>query len=521
MGRNVHFKTVCLAIAAARIAFAVTPDELLMHIKETIARQDVVGARRQLESALKTYPEECRLYNFLGVVEAQDGKDAQAETAFRRAVQLQPGFTGAWLNLGRLYQENRAHDPKGAEKALGAYESVLKFEPANTEANYQAALLLQLRGFFRPSLTHLARMPADAQARPQALAVRLADLAGLGDNSQAEAVARRLIACPDLAEADVLSVLPTVEARGQQAIETKLLETLSSRSLASPDSLHRLAALYEQRKKFAQSRGLLEQASAAKPLSVPLLLDLARLAYLQQDFTGALGYLAHARDLEPSTAAIHFFFGMVSVELDLPLEARKSLLEAVRLDPENPWNNYAMGAVVAQGKDPGEAVPYLEKFCMLRPDDPRGRFALGVAWYEAKEYESAKRELAKIADKPETASGAHYFLGRIAVLDENLSLAAEELQKAISANPKYANAWAELGLVYMRQKDYEQSRKALDRALVLEPKGFQPNLNLLMLYQRTRDPRTPDQQRRFREIQKTREEKAKSLFRIIEVQPYR
>src|SRR5207247_8787908 len=106
-------------------------------------------------------------------------------------------------------------------------------------------------------------------------------------------------------------------------------------------------------------------------------------AHQPEDLEARPRLLAHGRDLEPNNASIQFFFGMVSVELNLPLEARKSLEQAVRLNPGNPYYNYAFGAVAAQGRNPVEALPYFQKYIEQKPDDPRGRFALGAAYFYA------------------------------------------------------------------------------------------------------------------------------------------
>src|SRR5207248_1549957 len=91
--------------------------------------------------------------------------------------------------------------------------------------------------------------------------------------------------------------------------------------------------------------------------SAALLNRLAKVAYRAGDLEGALGYLAHARDLEPGNALIHFLFGLVCVDLKLPPEAKQSLKEAVRLDPKNPYYNYALGAVLLQERNPEESIP--------------------------------------------------------------------------------------------------------------------------------------------------------------------
>src|SRR4029077_20145280 len=91
-----------------------------------------------------------------------------------------------------------------------------------------------------------------------------------------------------------------------------------------------------------------ESAGSQQAPDAALLLDLARVAYKQKDYQGALGYLAHARDLEPQNPAIHFFFGVVLIEMDLPLDAESSLSKAAELDSQNAYVAYALGAVKSQ-----------------------------------------------------------------------------------------------------------------------------------------------------------------------------
>jgi Flp pilus assembly protein TadD len=112
------------------------------------------GARSELQEALARLPREPRIYNLLGVIDAQEKHFTAAETNFRRAIQLAPRFTGAYLNLGRLYQEN-ANQQGAVEKALDVYRKLLESEPDHVEANYQAAWLLSRLGKFGPSLDQL------------------------------------------------------------------------------------------------------------------------------------------------------------------------------------------------------------------------------------------------------------------------------------------------------------------------------------------------------------------------------
>lgn len=494
-------------------------NEILRRAQELIQKGNVAEARSLLNDGQNKFARDPAYNNLLGVIEAREGNYRSAETNFQQAIQLAPNFTGAYLNLGHLYQENATKDSLASQKALATYQKLLDFEPSNTEANYQAAALLERKGSFKASLAHLTRLPPAAQERAQALALRLTDLAGLGERVQADDVAGRLLACQDLTEADVVSVLPRVGTSHREDLSVRLLEGLASRNLASPSSLQQLAQVYKKQKRWDSARSTLEKVAQTKGNFVPVLLDLAFVANEQGDRKGALGYLAHARDLEPQNAAIHFFFGMVCVEENLAQEAYTSLKKALSLNPNNPYYNYAFGAVALQRRDPREAIPAFQKYCALKPEDPQGKFSLAVTHFYSRDYDAARKELEVVVKFPETAAGAHYFLGRMANQEGDFTLAGRELKLALEVNPKYPDAHAELGVLHMKQREYALAEKAFSQALTLDSDNYNANFNLMVMYQRTKDARAKAQTARFEAVKKRRAERQLEMLRTIEVRP--
>src|SRR5438874_2231829 len=121
---------------------------------------------------------------------------------------------------------------------------------------------------------------------------------------------------------------------------------------------------------------------------------------------------------------------------------------------------------------------------------------------------------------PGTPSGAHFFLGRIANQEGHSTEAVRELRLALEGDPNYADAHAELGRVRLNRKEYPLAEKELARALEIDPNNYTANLNLMVLYQRTKDPRAEAQASRFEEVKKRRAQRAKEFLRTIEVRPY-
>lgn len=514
------------SVASAALVRATPQDDKLslrqrrlLEIQELIGRGDLSAARQLIEQARQQYPNDGGFDNLLGVIEAQEGNYGAAEAAFARAVAQAPQLIAAHLNLGRLYVERSPSDPSAKAKALAAYRRALQIQPANAEANYQSAVLLVAEGEFEAALKHLARLPADRQQSAQAMAVGCAAFAGLGNVARTDDLAARLLAHPDFSEADVFTALPTLEASRRDDLAMRLLAALADRQLASAEALRRWGLIYERQGRLAEARTVLEKSATAARPRVALLVDLARVARAQKDYQGALGYLAHARDLEPHDAGLHYLFGLVCVDARLAAEAHLAFGKAVALEPQNAAYNFAMGAVSAFRADPAEAVPYFQTYLRLKPDDARGHLALGAVYLKVKDFAAARRELKVAVQSALLAASAHFYLGSLARQEGQLDEAVRELELALAANPHHADALAELGQAHLQRRDYKAAEEYLKRALAINADHYAANFGLVTLYSRTNDARRAAQAHRFDELQKRREAEALELLRVIEVRP--
>jgi tetratricopeptide (TPR) repeat protein len=512
-----------LAVVPSRVwaqapAAGEAPAATLQAIAGLLQRGDLAGAQAAADRALRAHAGDPALHNLAGVIHAQQGSFTEAEAHFQRAIALESQFAAAYENLGRLYQVHSAVDTAARQRALETYAGLLALVPGHRDALFQSALLLALEGRFADSMRMLEQLPPDLRERPQVQAVTVTALAGSGEPQRALSAATELAGHAGLTAEDVLAVAPAFDHLRDTIPAVRLLEALDRRGLGTPGVLHRLGSLYIRIDRPDDALAVLERAADGRA-SVPLLTDLARAASKAGQHERALGYLGHARALEPDNPHVHFLFAIVCVQLDLVAEAHESLSKAVALAPDNPAVNYAMGAVSMHRRDQSEAVPYFEKYVELVPDDPRGRFALGAARFHANDLEGARRELQQVADRPETTAGANYYLARAARQSNDLAEARRAIAAALRANPKYADAWAELGLQQTRAGEFEQAEQSLRTALAIAPENYQATVHLTALYTRTRDPRLEEQQGALAALQQKREQHAQELLRMVEVVP--
>jgi tetratricopeptide (TPR) repeat protein len=511
---------VAIAPRASEAAQPVrAPDAVLARVQAAIAGGDVAAANAAVSEALAAYPSDPNLHNLAGVVAAQRGATEEAEAHFLKAIDLAPRAVAAYENLGRLYQEQAATRPDAAQSAIDLYRRWLRVDASNDDARYQLAFLLTNAGKFDEGLTEIERLPPGALSQTHVAAVYVAALEGAGQSDKAVTLARQLASSPDLAESDVLRVVPAFVKASSVEPARALLESLAGRPHVSADTLRALAAVKGHSGDFAGARSVLERAMAMTGPNASMLQQLGDLAYRQRDFEGALVYLAQARTLEPSNARIHFLFGIACIELNLGREAYDALKKAVELDPTNPSINYAFGAVALRMHERGEALPYFERYVQLVPGDPRGRFALGVACFHTGELDRAKEVLTDAATHKETSAGSHYYLSRIARQQNDLDSALHHIEEALRIAPKEPDAYAELGQIYTRLGRFDDAEKSLRQALALDAENYLATLNLTALYTRTRDPRKDEMATRLEGLQKKREDQAQELLRIIQIVP--
>jgi Flp pilus assembly protein TadD len=489
-------------------------EQAVLAIQKEIEAGNLSGARKLISEVEAKYPHDGGLENLRGVVEIQQGHTAEAKQDFLNAIAHNPRLVSAYLNLSRIEMQTAASDPKVRADALRHSLKIVQLDPGNDEAHYQLVNIYLWDKQYQLSLNHLGNLSETSRNQVGAQALFCADRAALGQHDATTTAADALAANPDLTEADAETCLPEL----QKARRADLIELLYARfPNPSANALRILGLAQEADGKLKDARSTLEAAFAKNSGSVVILEDLARIARAQNDNDGALGYIAHARDLAPNDAHLPYEFAAVCLQMRLFGEARKALGDALRLAPDNPDYNLAMGLVVSYSSDPSQAIPYLKRYLELRPNDPEGLLAMGTASFRAKDYDTASNWLKRAAENQKTAADAHYYLGRIALQTGNLSEAAVELNKSLTLRPQQPDTLSQLGQISLQQHDYKEASTRFEEALRLDPDNYTANFGLLQLYARTGDPRREQQSQRFDQIKDMKEEQDRQMMRMIQI----
>jgi tetratricopeptide (TPR) repeat protein len=493
--------------------------QTILAIQQQIEANNLDEARTLIAAATRKYPRDGGIENLLGVVEIQQGHSEEASKDFSAAIRHSPRLVGAYLNLSRIEMQAAAADQSARAEALRLSLKALELDPANDEANYQAATVFFWNKNHRLSLERLKKLSAQSAAQVGAQALLCADHAALGEREATREAASALAANPDLTEQDADTCLPALRAAHRADLVEPLFAAVAGHQALSPAGLRILGLAQEAEGKLQAARATLENAFAADSKSVVVLEDLTRVAKAANDNEGALGYLAHARDLEPGNPGLPYEFGVICVRMGLFAEARKAIAEALRLAPDNPEYNLGMGMVVSFLEDPSQALPYLKHYHELRPQDPEGLLALGSANFRAKNYDTALGWLRQAIASPKTAPDAHFYLGRIARQEGHMEEATAELKQSLALRPDQPDALAELGQIGVQARDFSQAAGYFEQALRADPDNYAANFGLLQLYARTGDSRRDRQSQCFDQIKNKKEERDRQMMRVIEIRP--
>jgi len=494
-----------------------TYQKTVLSIQALIEANKFDDAHTSLIAAQRRYPNDGGLENLLGIIEIEQGNTAGARQAFVAAIRHNPTLASAYMNLSRIDMRTAEDDSAARSEALTLSEKALRLEPGNDEAKYQIATILAWQKEYQRSLDTLSRLSPDARKQIGAEDLACSDEASLGAKDLTTKAAGALASNPDLTEQDADACLPALRSARRADLIEEIFRAAGSLHPISPAGLRILGLALEAEGKLPDARTQLEQAYSGDPSSVSILEDLARVARAAKDGLGALGYLAHARDLQPNDPSLAYQYGAICLEMGLYGESRKALEEAVKLAPDDPIYNLGLGRVISYSNDPSQALPYLTKYHSLRPKDPAGKLELGEACYRTKEYDTASKWLEQVINDQQSAPDAYFYLGRIARQEGHTDQAVDDLKHSLAARPDQPDVLAELGQISVTAQDFTQAAAYLNRALALDRDNYAANFGLLELYARTGDPRRDQQSARFDQIKNMKEQQDRDMMRVLEI----
>ena len=405
--------------------------------------------RQHFEEHLERHPEDAATYHHLGYVHAMNGELDRSIAAYRRALELRPGFANARANLSGVYLEAGAFDE--AEEALLALRDENPTSRSLQLVRYRLGLLRLLRRLsYSPQDPELHAALSDHYARGGEVAAALtAALAAAGhapedlaSQLRAARYLESLQLAPQALEAyrkaaalapEDLSIRIKVEhferlrrnrkARQQWLNDQEItLRDPRTESTAHPRECDRARAAWNdyefegsiERDQLVKAARLFERAIHKRPDHLHALLDAATLYEHLGDFRRAAELVAEAQALDPSRR------GLEREHRRLSLSA--ALADGGEITGGRAAASLEIGQIQRADGSPELAARTFERALAEGADGGEIRIALAAAYREAGRYEEARRAT-------ETALGQRLPEGRRAALERQLG----ELDQKLSA----------------------------------------------------------------------------------------
>lgn len=430
LGKKLRSAFLILQAAAIVIAFSgvKTPSQTDNEVRQAIAlfeQGQNVHEKGNLDEAIRLYTKALELLPEFPEAELQRGtayfsqkKFDDAESSFRRAVELRNEWSLAYAKLGEVLVRKQAlsaesGDKKAADQAYTDATSTLtkaiELDRENASA-YAALAELKLRSSvsadsLRELLESIKSLTDGKSNQISALWSARASLENrLGDRTAAKTSSDRAL---KIDPENVLSLSISADiALLEKDVEKAdgYVRRLEKVSPGTSDAVSlRARVLYSQGKK-AESLALLESIKQPNESIKELIAqakdgDIADLAGLEAKIlrtpndVNALAKLCEGYRVGNPAKAIDYC-------------RRASLLE-----PNEIAHAVGFGAALVQARMYVEAVGLLRKLLVIAPEHATIRANLGTALFQLKRYPEAKIEFQWLSERQPVSSAAFYFLG--------------------------------------------------------------------------------------------------------------
>jgi len=474
---------------------------------DAIRRGEFAQAEIDARAGLKIDSRSPAGYDLLGI--ACDGMQhpADAEKAFRQAVELNPRFMPARNDLGRnLYRAGKVED------ASREFEHVLQMDPRNFTANYNLGLIAREAKRYEESAHRLEAARAASPADAATLLALTAAYLGGNHEDRADAVSRQLVAIdPDNPQIRFsLGALLLEWKRYAGAAEN--LERARAAEPRNFELLHDLGQAYLRLKNFPKSEDAFLRALAVRPEAVDSLYQLAVLYVEQGHPDQAIQVLVRARQYAPGRPDVLLLLGREAIDEGFLDDAVEVLTEAVGIGTDKMEPHLLLGEAFTRKKSFDQALAQFEAVAKIAPSNPQSAVAIGRTFLYMRRYPEAEREFTKALSADRANVQAAYYMGLVAVDKVDYANAQHWFDQALRSDPHYFPALYDTGVNWTRQGDYVRARDFFERAKVASPSFAQVYYRLSNIYRRLKDPQRAAQNFALFKKYEEREEQRRNYY---------
>ncbi|MDX1734179.1 MAG: PEP-CTERM system TPR-repeat protein PrsT [Halioglobus sp.] len=422
---------------------------------------EALRVARELQNA---YPQAVRVHNFAGIAHLRSGQLDDAEAAIESALRLSETDVQARFNKAMLLKMRGE-----LETAAVLLNEILAETPGHVRSIMLMADILQLQGKRDDAIEWSRKVYAydktsvlpekfqldlyiASENWPEALktVVQLIKLDPIEDSYQVK-------------QAEIYMVMRDFE------LAQRPLRSLFALWEKEPEKLRVLAAMQIRSRNLAEARLSLETALKQRPDSMPVMLDLARLDVLQQDYDGAEGKLSVLQDRFGQNSEILTIQANIALSRGSLERAQELFMQALQLDNQNVTAIGSLYELALQGVGGPEFIRFMEGRLRTESLPPWAVRMLADTHVTHGSVQSATRLYEILLEHPQ-------FIGDAGVLNNlanlyarnDLEKARETALRAMQAEEENSAAVLDtLGWILTRQSQYEEALPYLRRAYAI------------------------------------------------------
>jgi len=406
-------------------AYAQTDDlvKRLERVAALIADDRSGPAEQELSEILKVAPAEPAALSLLGTIRAKQGRLAEAEALFLRAIRGDKRYVGPHMNLAYLYA--LMGQP---EKTISELKEVLLLDPSNTQALDRLARLLLAQGQIDEGIKVLEQAGPSQPLSASLLVLRGDAYLKKGNAGKAEESYQVALGHESENTDAVLGLAQVAQFKGDADAASLYLTRARKMVASTPDTLYRFALVALRAGRFEEANGTLLAAIKLKSDDAAYFLALGTTWIKKPDLVEAEQAFRRALQLQPGNPQAQMYLGYTLLEQKKYSEAREWLEKSLQTDKSVPETLYYLGQIAQQVNEDERAIDLFKRAIELVPSYSFAHAALGASYLRLRNYPLAQQELELSIKLNPDDSKAHYDLAVLFARLKNQQRAQEEMR---------------------------------------------------------------------------------------------
>ncbi len=354
-----------LAAAAACIAQTSVASSTVRQAALALEQQ---GKNAEAESAwreiLQSHPNDPEPYAHLGLLEARQEHYKEAVALYRKALALGPKLPSVELNMGLALFKNG-----DLKQAIAVFEPLLKREPAASAQAQQITVLIGMAHYgqaeYGAAVPYLKRAAdRDPNNLPLLMALAHSYLWSRQFKDVLNVYHQILTLNPDSAEADMLAGEALDEMKDNEG-STKMFRAAVKANPKEPNAHFGLGYLLWTQKQYPEAASELRAELANDPDHAQAMVYLADSQIQMNQPAEVRPLLEKAEKLDPSLALVHLDLGILYTDAGENQNALRELEQAEKLIPDDVNVHWRLGRLYRSMGNKAEAVAEFDKASKL------------------------------------------------------------------------------------------------------------------------------------------------------------